>query len=239
LTLAQERSFSPLPLFPNWGDVLVSQEGKANRPSAEDILASIKHAVAQDKLAGRAEPSDLADTANIGAGVPRESEDEPAVPLGAAPSRTDLQYDPKPLVTSDARVSISASLAALEGVTQSDILQDSPAKEKAMELIATGRHLRALSEIEKDLLAAEAGFTNAETRRQQAEADAEAALDAINEYQAEIDAAVERLRRASPTGSKWSYDTDRSSNVLTLNNELSAMKETLGARHKFKYLATD
>lgn len=217
----------------------MSQERKASRPSAEDIIASIKLAVAQDKLTGMAEPSDVTDIADSHGDAPREVEDEPAVPLDAASSRLDLQSDPTPLVTSDAHVSISASLAELERASQSDTLQDSPAKEKSMELIATGARLRALSEIENDLLAAETGFSDAEIRRQQAEADAQAALDAINAYQAEIDAAIDRLRRASPAGSHWSYDTDRSSNVLTLSNELSAVKETLGGRHKFKYLATD
>ena len=56
------------------------------------------------------------------------------------------------------------------------------------------RCARNLAQIERDMIAAEKAYAQAEERRQQAVRDRAVALVAINYYQAEIDGAVARLR---------------------------------------------
>jgi hypothetical protein len=141
-------------------------------------------------------------------GVGLVSENGALVPIAS-------QENTAPLLADEARMSIGESFAALTKAAQLDAASSKrSAKENTMDAIAVDGHSRPLSQIEKDLLAAEAQFSEAEARRQQAEADARAALDGINNYQAEIDAAIGRLRQASPAGSNWSSQADRSRTTL-------------------------
>jgi hypothetical protein len=137
------------------------------------------------------------------------------------PFPINSQQNTAPLLADDARISIGESFAALTKAAQlDDASSKGSAKENTMDAIAVDGAIRPLSQIEKDLLAAEVQFSEAEARRQQAEADARAALDSINRYQAEIDATIGQLRRISPAGSNWSCQADRSSNTLALKEEI-------------------
>jgi hypothetical protein len=131
-----------------------------------------------------------------------------------------LHDDTPPLVDDEACMSIGESFAALSKAAQiDDRFSKGSATELTMDAIPAEGSIRPLSQIEKDLLAAEAEFSDAEARRQQAEADGRVALDGINKYQAEIDAAIDRLRQISPVGSNWKRQADRADNVLTLKEE--------------------
>jgi hypothetical protein len=201
----------------------MNEERKANEPSAKDILESIQKAAVQDKVAGTATSRAVGKFA-IGTG---KVEDQKVVFDVGGASQLDTPRDrvgdgpqSAPLVTEGARVSVGKSLSALASLAQAGVPPVGAAKEMAMPVTNADELLRPISQIEKDLLTAETNYSDAETRRQQAERDGQAALAEINRFQAEIDAAIGRLRQKSPAGSNWSGQTDRSANVLTLRNEV-------------------
>jgi hypothetical protein len=193
---------------------MVSEERKARERSVDDLHDSIKGSI----------------SGNEPLGTPRMS-DSGSIPF-------DAVDDTPPLVADEAREAIGESFAALTKATQPDDgLSKGPAKEQIMDATPAEAPIRPLSQIENDLLAAEAEFSDAEARRQQAEADARAALDGINKYQGEIDAAIDRLRQISPAGSNWSRQVDRASNVLTLKEEAPTTDGDPVLRPNFSYSA--
>lgn len=188
----------------------MTEERKASELRPDDILDSIKSTIS---------------TSEIRAGAQKLG--------GDAASKLSPEGTP-PLVAPEAQESIGESFAALTKAAQVHAeCSNEAAKENIMDAIPAEVAIRPLSQIEKDLLAAEAEFTDAEARRQQAEADARAALDGINKYQGEIDAAIDRLRQISPTGSNWNRQTDRPGNVLTLKEEAPSDDPVL--RPNFSY----
>jgi len=215
----------------------VSQERNAKELSPEEILASIKQAVARDGMARTGDRDGLVRGDDDRASAERS--ECAAVPLEAADFREDLPEQATQFVNGGGSATIKASFAALEKTYRCEASRDDSGKKESMGLIATALRLRALSEIEKDLLAAEARFSDAEGRRRQAEVDARLALEEIDKYQSEIDAAVDLLRRASPLGSSWSRNSFVAANVLTLDNEVAVPKDEGLASYRFRNLATD
>jgi hypothetical protein len=200
---------------------LVSEKRKTKEPSAKDILDSIKNAILRDEPASDARSPGLADPASFDARPACKVKGPLARTGDDIPLPINSQENMAPLLADDARMSIGESFAALTKAAQlDDVSSKRSAKENTMDAVAADGTIRPLSQIEKDLLAAEAQFSEAEARRQQAESDASAALDSINKYQAEIDAAIGRLRQISPAGSNWSAQVDRSSNTLALKEEI-------------------
>ena len=78
---------------------------------------------------------------------------------------------------------------------------------------------RSLAEIENDLVKAETAFTDADRRMIHAKRERQTALDAINEHQSELDAAIEALRQRSTPGSRWRPD-GQPDDVLSLDSEI-------------------
>lgn len=176
----------------------MSEERKTSELTADGLLDSIRSTISTSEIS--------AGTRKLGSG-------------GDAAANPSAEDTP-PLVAAEARESIGESFAALTKAAQIEHGSWSGApKEHIMNTIPAEATIRPLSQIEKDLIAAEGQFSDAEARRKQAEADARAALDGINKYQAEVDAAIDRLRKMSPTGSNWSRQADGASNVLTLKEE--------------------
>lgn len=169
------------------------EANKTGKVEADEMRDTIKATIARDRKASAGQASSI------------EAIDEDA-----------------PLVTADACTSIGDSLAALSRAANIDLSPQPSAPETDMNAIAVNLSVRPLSEIEQDLRAVEAEFADAETRRRQAEADARSALDGIDKYQAEIDAAIGLLRQNGPAGSLWHRETDRSDTVLTLKDEVPA-----------------
>lgn len=169
------------------------EANKTGKVEADEMRGTVKAAIARDRKASAASPNGI------------ETIDDDA-----------------PLVTADACNSIGDSLAALSRAAEIDLSQQTSEPEADMNAIAGNLSVRPLSQIEEDLRAVEAKFADAEARRRQAEADARSALDGIDKYQAEIDAAVSLLRQNGPTGSLWHRETDRSTSVLTLRDEVPA-----------------
>lgn len=148
-----------------------------------------------------------------------------------------LSPDAEALVNADARNSIADSLTAL---TEAANITVTPARSQLSaqrRTFPSAAPVRALSEIERDLHSVEARFADAESRRQQAEADAKAALISIDEFQAEIDAAVAQLRQDSPEGSRWNRGAARSGGVLTLKEEAPANVAKPSVRPAFNFAA--
>lgn len=170
---------------------------------------------------GKVEADEMRDT--IKATIARDRKASAGQARGAtATGSIETVDDDAPLVTADACTSIGDSLAALTRAATIDLSPTTSAPETDMNAIAVNLSVRPLSEIEQDLRAVEAKFADAETRRRQAEADARSALDGIDKYQAEIDAAIGLLRENGPAGSLWHRETERSSSVLTLKDEVPA-----------------
>jgi hypothetical protein len=218
LTPTRGASISLRFLCPILGVGLVNEKRKAREPSAESIIGSIKNAILGEPASDARSP-DLASSFNDR--LAREVEGPIVRPDNEALFPIASQENTAPLLADDARMSIGESFAALTKAAQlDDVSSKRSAKENTMDAVAADGTIRPLSQIEKDLLAAEAQFSEAEARRQQAESDASAALDSINKYQAEIDAAIGRLRQISPAGSNWSAQVDRSSNTLALKEEI-------------------
>lgn len=167
------------------------EANKTGKVEADDMRGTVKAAIARDRKASAASSANGIATVD----------------------------DDAPLVTADACNSIGDSLAALSRAAEIDLAQQTSEPETDMNAIAGNLSVRPLSQIEEDLRAVEAKFADAEARRRQAEADARSALDGIDKYQAEIDAAVSLLRQNGPAGSLWHRDTDRSASVLTLRDE--------------------
>jgi multidrug resistance efflux pump len=93
--------------------------------------------------------------------------------------------------------------------------------------------LRSVAEIESELLKAEAAYADANTRLKSAEQERQAALDSINQHQAEFDRAAEELRRRSAPSSKWGAGFSqggelslKSEDELSLETEASAADDT-------------
>jgi len=177
--------------------------------------------VVEANKTGKVEADEMRDT--IKATIARDRK----ASAGQASSIEAIDDDP-PLVTADACTSIGDSLAALSRAANIDLSPQTSAPETDMNAIAVNLSVRPLSEIEQDLRAVEAKFADAETRRRQAEADARSALDGIDKYQAEIDAAIGLLRQNGPAGSLWHRETDRSDTVLTLKDEVPASPISVG-----------
>jgi hypothetical protein len=223
LTPTRGASISLQFLCPILGVGLVSEKRKAREPSAESIIGSIKNAILGEPASDARSP-DLASSFNDR--LAREVEGPIVRPDNEALFPIASQENTAPLLADDARMSIGESFAALTKAAQlDDVSSKEPAKENTMDAVAVDGTIRPFSQIEKDLLAAETEFSDAEARRQQAEADAHAALDRINKYQAEIDAAIGQLRKTSPAGSNWSRQTDRSSNIFNLKEETPSAKD--------------
>jgi peptidoglycan hydrolase CwlO-like protein len=93
--------------------------------------------------------------------------------------------------------------------------------------------LRSVSEIESDLLKAEAAYADANTRLKSAEQERQSALDSINQHQTEFDRAAEELRRRSAPSSKWGAGLHqdgelslKSEDELSLETEAGAADDT-------------
>ena len=171
---------------------------------------------------GKVEADEMRDTIKARIARDRKASAGQASGATAASSIETIDDDDAPLVTADACTSIGDSLAALTRAATIDLLPTTSAPETDMNAIAVNLSVRPLSEIEQDLRAVEAKFADAEARRRQAEADARSALDGIDKYQAEIDAAIGLLRQNGPAGSLWHRETDRPNSVLTLKDEVPA-----------------
>ncbi len=73
----------------------------------------------------------------------------------------------------------------------------------AVNAIEPNQGARALSQIESDLLKAEAAFADADKRLDEAQRDRRAAIETIDRHQTEFDTAVSALRLRSTAGSRW------------------------------------
>ncbi|MBV1689384.1 hypothetical protein KRR38_17315 [Novosphingobium sp. G106] len=187
------------------------EENKTGKVEADDMRDTIKATIARDR--------------KVSAGQARGATSQTAGSI-------EPVDDDAPLVTADACTSIGDSLAALTRVAKVGPSPQASAPEMDMNAIMANLSVRPLSEIEQDLRAVEAEFADAETRRRQAEADARSALDGIDKYQAEIDAAIGLLRQNGPAGSLWHRETERPDTVLTLKDEVPASPPGLGSGSK-------
>lgn len=84
----------------------------------------------------------------------------------------------------------------------------------------------ALAQIESEMQAAEAAFTDADSRLKSAERDRNAALEAVNRHQTEIDRLVTRWRNRSPEGSNWHRAMQSDKDVLILGHDDSSEVES-------------
>ena len=77
---------------------------------------------------------------------------------------------------------------------------------------------RSLAEIENDLIKAETAYSDADKRMTHAKRERQIALEAINQHQVELEAALAALRQRSTPGSRWHPD-DHPEDVLSLGSE--------------------
>jgi hypothetical protein len=89
----------------------------------------------------------------------------------------------------------------------------------AINAVEPGQGVRALAEIESDLLKAEAAFVDADKRLEKAERDRCAAIETINRHQTEFDAAVSGLRLRSTAGSRWRLEVGQPEEALMLQGD--------------------
>lgn len=75
-----------------------------------------------------------------------------------------------------------------------------------------------LTQIEADLLEAEAAFADADNRLRRAERDRQTALDNINRHQALFDQAIDEIRMRSTPGSTWQREVKAESLPLILSD---------------------
>jgi len=160
-----------------------------------------------------------------------EDEGDVAPPI----ERGHSSPDPEPLVNDAASCSIGESLVALRNAAADEVRSLTSDLNAASGLASKASAVRPLSEIEQDLQAVEARFADAEARRLQAEADVKAALAGIDKFQIEIEATVALLRQNSPTGSKWNRESMRSSDVLTLKDEVPTNMVKPSVRPAFNF----
>ncbi|MBD2841023.1 hypothetical protein [Erythrobacter rubeus] len=81
------------------------------------------------------------------------------------------------------------------------------------------QYSHCLATLEEALREAEKAFVDADTRYLEAQRDRKIAMEAINQHQIEIDAAVAELRKISIPGTRWHLTRTDEDDTLELNAE--------------------
>ncbi|MBV7266317.1 hypothetical protein [Erythrobacter ani] len=81
------------------------------------------------------------------------------------------------------------------------------------------QYSHCLATLEEALREAEKAFVDADTRYLEAQQDRKIAMEAINQHQIEIDAAIAELRKVSIPGTRWHLSRSEPDETLELNAE--------------------